>query len=267
MQGYRREFDPVGGTHDNRGQTMNTHLPAIKALRCFLLVFAGWLFAPLSAAQDLNAAEKARVRQAIGDSVTSISSYNGVAEMPRHELYLSLFTEILIAPESAHGFTSADWEIIANLPSHSDRRFRAVTDKEMETFCNFVQSEKRASVAAAVEIAAHYEKAKEATDELLGRHYDEVIAALSERGRAALRQRVESMNDRMELVHTNIDVRILAQSAPEYTIRMLKSGCVRTQAAYDANPARSVLLSEELLRNANIGAVSMETEPESRNGQ
>ncbi len=93
---------------------------------------------------------------------------------------MMLFAEILVAPESAPGFTSEDWEIITSLPSHSDRRFRAMTDREMETFCRFVETEKRTSVEAAVEVATYYNKAKTATDELLGRHYDAVVEALSE---------------------------------------------------------------------------------------
>jgi len=242
-------------------KVMKKHSQARKALHPLLILFSSLLFTQQSVAQDLNIAkqahlniaEQARVRQAVRDSITSTSSYNGIARIPRHELYMMLFAEILMVPESAHGFTSEDWEIITSLPSHSDRRFRAITDQEMEDFCSFVETEKRSSVAAALEVATFYEKAKNITDDLLGRHYDAVVAKLSKQGQEALRQRVQSMNDRMELVHTDIDVNILAQSAPEYTIRMLKSGCVRTKAFRNTSPPEPLLLSEELVRNVNFG--------------
>ena len=236
---------------------MNNSSP-IKSL---IIVLAGFLLTQQGAAQDLNAAEQAQIRQAVRESISSISSYNGIEGIPIRELYMMLFAEILIAPEDAYGFTSEDWEIISSLPSHSDRRFRAITDQEIETFCRFVETEKRETVAAAIEVAAYYEKAKTATDQLLDRHYEAVIASLSEQGQAALQQRVKSMNERMELVHTDINVRSIAQSAPAYSIRMLKSGCTSIKAQRAADPAGSLLLSEKLIRNANIQTPTTTVDP------
>lgn len=244
---------------------MSIHSYALAAAQFLVItIFSLQPLTEQASAQELSAVEQARIQQIFKESMTSRSSHNGVSGIPKHELYMTVFAEILIAPEDAYGFTSEDWEIIASLPSHSDRRFRAVTDNLMGNFCNFVKTETRANVAAAIEVAGYYERAKSATDSLLSDHYDDVIASLSDRGREALRRRVENMDDRMEIVHTDIDIANLARSAPAYAIRMLKSGCERTISVRDSNPAQTLLLSEELVRNLTIASPE---EVETRSGR
>lgn len=267
------EFSPIFNPNK---QEVNMYCSLNSRSIIFLLLSKFLLLSQIAVAQDsgqlagqgngseLNTAEQSHLLQTVRESISSKSSANGIKNIPDHELYMMIFAEILISPGSAYGFTSADWEIIANLPSHQDVRFRAVTDKEMRKFCTFVETEKRETVSAALEVADQYEKAKNATDQLLSQHYETIIASLSEQGRATLKQRIETVNDRMELVHTNIDVRNIAQSAPAYTIRMLKSGCMAITAERNAQGQDAaqlpgtLLLSEELIQNANINSVTTE---------
>ncbi len=228
----------------------------IPTVRRTLVTFVASLLCVQSVlAQDSSIAEQALIRQAINESVVSTySTSTGSDGIPAHELYKALFTEILISPGDAHGFTESDWDIIVNLPSHSDQRFLAVTNQHMQNFCEFVKTETRSNLAAAIEISDHYEQAKKATDDLFNSHYESVLASLSPQGRETMQHRIETMNERMEMVHTNIDVRTLAQSAPAYAIQTLKSGCERTMRMHNnsVNRIGPLLLSEELIRNTNI---------------
>lgn len=232
---------------------LKLRIPTVKnALAPF---FASMLCIQSISAQDTSIAEQALIRQAINESVVSTySTSSGIDGIPAHQLYKALFTEILISPGDAQGFTENDWDIIINLPSHSDQKFLTVTDQHMQNFCEFVKTETRTDLAAANEISHRFEQVKKATDDLFNEHYRSVLAALSPKGRAAMRHRIETMNERMEMVHTNIDVRTLAQSAPEYAIQTLKSGCERMMKTYNnpGNHRGQLLLSEELIRNANF---------------
>ena len=134
----------------------------------------------------------------------------------------------------------------------------------MKSFCDFVQTEKRDTSAAALDIATRYEKAKKATEDLFNNHYENVIASFSDQGKAALLQRIKTISMRMEIVYTNIDVKYIAQSSPSYLIRTLKTSCKSMVAQLEAEPidnaqiASSILLSQELIWNTGIGTVTTE---------
>ena len=56
----------------------------------------------------LSTTEQAQLLQTVQESISSKSTNNGVNGIPKHELYMSIFAEILISPQDVYGFTSDD---------------------------------------------------------------------------------------------------------------------------------------------------------------
>ena len=177
-----------------------------------------------------------------------IRAGNGEGErpIPEYVYYGIIFGKLASAPDTAGQVTSSDWQLIQNLPSHSDQRFQSVNYAELDEICLGIQvNAANLTDEKIVDFAIAQDSSRKRYEATLAKHYQDVLSRLS----ASTRQLVESerkgLVDSDSVGHGRFDIVSYAQDYPTEALDRLLGGCEALTIMREKNPPRSIRLNDE----------------------
>lgn len=271
---------PQSCPHLSCGEWSGTHCPALlpaqprtksgstarrpaefaKAALALCLTLVSWLVVPVAqAAQDakpnphtralterLDPQQKVVLRGALQQALIRSRSGDRLAAIPPHQVYHTVFLDLLLDPAAMVTLPAADRALIDSLPAHDDRRFAEQFDRELAATCRVIDRLPPRSPAAAAQAVRAYRQAQRQIAARLDRHYDEVLSRLSPTGQALVEAEIAALVAEDSLVHASLDFDALSFSEPEFVVAFFKDTCAnneqhRSSARYQARNLRDQL--------------------------